>query len=237
MKKSWIILFSVLLLMSFVIAAETPSAGIGGEDVEEIQGVIGNYSPLDESGEVDLDKYKPFITRAEFRIAGINMWLEENASWLKVVFGMVPSITWIFAFVIYFWLFFFMTLVLNGNVFNFAFSDKKLDMMFFETTWGNIVGALVFVILVVTKILLGLSLFALYSWRLLWDTVLPWGTLGIVVIVAITAVLAILFPAAATIIFKNIRAKLEEKKKDRLIKKQEEAIEIVEKIGEGTTGE
>ena len=55
------VVFSSLLflfLFSFAFALEEPSIGVGGEDAEEIQKAIDDYIPIDDSGEIDYDRYK-----------------------------------------------------------------------------------------------------------------------------------------------------------------------------------
>jgi uncharacterized membrane protein YciS (DUF1049 family) len=234
MKRKLFVLFGVLLLVSFVVALDEPSVGVGGEDVESIQGAIENYSPLDESGEVDYEKYKPFVTRAEIRIAAINEWLEENASWLKVVFGMVPSVSWLFVVNMWVWLMAFLILVLNANVFG-VFSDflaKKIDFALFEASLANVLGFVLFVMFLVLKVYYNIAVFIMHLIDVLWNYVLGIG-FAVAVIALIALILLAVFASGFLVVaFRTLKVKLEEKKKKKLMKRQEEAVEVVEKVGE-----
>ena len=158
MKKIGVLFIFLLLglsLFSFVSAEDEtpPSAGVGDEDVEKIQGAVDDYVPIDDSGEFNSSKFTPQISKAEERIKEINQWLSDNASWLAVVFGMVPEISWLFAINSWSLLFFFTLLVLNGNIFGIGLEilNKKIDLGFFETSWANILGLAIFILLDITK--------------------------------------------------------------------------------------
>ena len=174
MKKIWIGLI-FLLAISLVVALDEPSVVTGEEDVEKIEGIIEDYSPLDDSGSVDIGKYRPIVTKAEMRIDKINLWLEENATWLKVVFGMVPSITWLFAINLFLLLFSFIMLF---RFFGLMISEKKIDLMFFEITWGNILGIIAFATLLFTKMFAKLAILSgrLVATRV--DGSSPWAVIG-----------------------------------------------------------
>ena len=92
---------TIVLMMFFVSAQDSPSIAVGGEDVEDIQGAIDDYSPLDDSGEVDLDKYKPFKSKAEERIEKINEYVGPIT---KVLWGVELSLSWIFIFSFIVWI-------------------------------------------------------------------------------------------------------------------------------------
>jgi hypothetical protein len=206
----------------FVLAQDEPSVPGGVEDAEKIQGAIDEYSPFDESGDVNFSSYKPFKTKAEERIDAINLWLEENAAWLKVLFGMVPSISWVFAFNVYLLLFFFVNLVLHGNVFDLAISSKKFDLIFFEATWGHMLGLAIFLIMDLTKIIANLATFGYKSWVIIWNWILPAGV-WLAVIVAIAAGIGFIFllifvPKVLSAIYK----KIEDRKKKAAA--EEEAV-------------
>jgi len=233
--KRVLVLLLVISMFVFVVAMDEPSTGIGGEDVENIQGAIDNYTPLDESGKVNLSKYKPFKTKAEERIDAINLWLEENASWLKIVFGMVPSITWLFAFNLYLLLFFFLMLVLNGDVFGLGIFDKKLDLILFEGTWGNIVGAVIFVILDVTKLIANLATFAYNSWYVIWNYVLPWGIVVAVIIAILLVIIFVVLLIYAPHVLVMIKKKMEAGKEKKAAAKEAVNRKVLEKTVEGIT--
>ena len=97
-----IILFFLFSLISFVPAQDEPTTPVGDEDIEKIQRAV-DYIPLDpETGGVDEEKLQLGKSKAEERIDAINAWLDENASWLRLVFGMVPEISWLFGINLYF---------------------------------------------------------------------------------------------------------------------------------------
>lgn len=207
MRKVLVMLL-VMLFCGFVVAQGEPGVPGGVEDAEKIQGAIDKYSPFDESGDVNFSSYKPFKTKAEERIDAINLWLEENAPWLKTFFGMVPSISWLFAFNFYLFLFFFVNLVLHGNVFDLAISSKKFDLIFFEATWGHVFGLAVFLFMLLSKIIVNLATFSYKSWAIIWNWILPAGV-WLAVIVAIVAGIGFVFllifmPRVLSAIYKKV---------------------------------
>lgn len=161
MKKCLIVLFSVLVLTSFVVAADVPSAAVGEEDVEELQGIIDQL-PFDEGGEANFSRYKPFVTRAEERIDAINLWLDSNAGWMRYLFQMRPQVSLLFALNIYFILLFFLIMFLNAKgLWFFIESENK----------ARVFGLAVFVIFAVIGLYAGLAYlvnnFFLYIWYIL----------------------------------------------------------------------
>jgi len=225
MNNRFYVLFGVLLIVSMfvcVVALEDPSVGTGGEDVEQIKGLIGNYSPLDESGDVNFSKYQPFKSKAEERIEKINLWLKDNASWLKIVFGMVPEISWLFAINIYILLFFLVSIVFNGkSMWGFLeVLNKKIDLVFFETSWASIFGLGVFIVLLVTKFFTNVLARPAYAfWALVYEYV--FSTWGIVIAIIILVVIAVVFilllvyaPGVLIILKKKMDARKEAKAKE-----------------------
>ncbi len=101
MKKIIIIGLLFLLLFSFVVAQDEPSVEVGGEDVEKIQSAIDDYVPIDETGEIDFDKYKPFRTKADERIKKINKYVGPIT---KVLWGVELSLSWVFIFSFILWI-------------------------------------------------------------------------------------------------------------------------------------
>jgi len=99
MKKIWILLL-VVLFCGIVLGAE-PDAGVGAEDVEKIEGLIGNYSPLDDDGDVNFSKYVPFKSRAEGRIAQINEYVGPVT---RVLWGVELTMSWVFVFAFVIWI-------------------------------------------------------------------------------------------------------------------------------------
>ena len=234
-----LVLLLIVSMFGLVVAEDMPDAGFGagGEDVENIKGAIEDYSPLDESGELDVGKYRPFVSKAEMRIAGMNMWLEENASWLKIVFGMVPSISWLFAINFYILLFFIVTLILNGDAtFSFLiFLDKKIDIGIGEVIWAQIFGFVIFAILLVTKVFANLAILLFGLIDVFWNKVLPWGMAAAVVAMIVVGVVFVLLLMFAPQILLAIRKRLDERKKRKAAEKEAVNREVLEKVVEGAT--
>ena len=238
MNKIVIGLGIFLFLFSFVVAQDEPSVEVGSEDVEKIQKAIDNYVPIDETGEVNFDKYKPFRTKADERIDAINLWLEENASWLKVVFGMVPSITLLFAINFYVLLFFIVTLILNANA-TFGlleFLGQKIDLIFFEASWANLFGFAIFVVLLVTKVFVKLSNIFYGLWDIVWNYILPWGFAIAIIIGIAVGVVFIFLLISAPHVLATIGKKFEERKRKKAMEKEAINREVLEKVVDGVTG-
>jgi len=101
MKKLGVLLILILIFTIMFVAAEEQNASVGAEDAEKVQGLIENYSPLDESGKVDFEKYKPFKTKTDERIEKINKYIGPitNTLW-----GTELSLSWIFIFSFVMWI-------------------------------------------------------------------------------------------------------------------------------------
>ena len=229
----------VISMMFFVTAIEVPDIGIGGADVEDIQGVVDDYSPIDEGGDIDLDKYKPFKSKAEERIDNINLWLEENASWLDAVLGMVPALSWLFAINFLIILYALVILVFNVDALLRFFSvlGKKIDLMFFETHWANIFGFGVFVMLLVTKVYVLLAEFLEGLLMTFWNYILPAGVTIAVILVILLFVGGIAGVVFCRKILTAIGQKIIEWEKKKEAKKEGNNREALEKIVKGATGE
>ena len=126
-RKIGVIILLALLVVSFglVVAEElNVPGGADGSGVDRVNQLQGNFSPVGDDGKLNLSKYKPFKSKAEERIENINLWIKDNASWLSVVFGMVPEVSFYFAVALFVWLFGFMTLILNSSrVFYFRLAE------------------------------------------------------------------------------------------------------------------
>jgi len=97
------VLVLLLIVSMFMVgaASDTPDAGVGAADVEGIKGAIEDFSPLDESGEVDVEKYKPFQDNATKRIEAINEYVGPVTN---VLFGVELSLSWVFIFAFIMWI-------------------------------------------------------------------------------------------------------------------------------------
>jgi len=99
MKKSALLILVLLMISFFSFASaelEDPTVSEFQQDAQQIQDIVEQV-PITEEGEFDESKLNLTKSKAEERIDKINLWLEENASWLKVLFGMVPEVSWLFA--------------------------------------------------------------------------------------------------------------------------------------------
>lgn len=163
----------VLAFIFFVsiVISQTVSDDQTDEQYERIQNLTEKI-PLDESGEIDEERinksYVFLSSKAEERINKINEWLEENASWLRFFFRMIPELSWLF-----FWNLYFIILALTYLVFN-----ARATWFFIESeTMGRVFGIALFFILLLTNVFLSLAHFIVNAIYLFLTYVLPWGTI------------------------------------------------------------
>lgn len=212
MKKALVFVFISLLLFSLVLAQDEPSlyGDVGSEDVEKIQGVVENYTPINDEGDFDPSKLDPVKSKAEERIDSINSWLENNSPWLKVVFGMVPQISWLFACVLYAWLFLIVNLVFNTTLFGIILDENK----------SRFLGGALFVVLILTGVVyyIGLLIFKLLSffWSYLLPTSIISAIIGIVALVIVFIALFYFAPQLLFTIFNFISKNKEKREKEQV---------------------
>jgi hypothetical protein len=238
MRRVVLFLFLFLFLMAGVLIAGEPEAGIGSEDVEKIEGAVDKL-PFDETGEINFGKYSPFITKAEERVAKINLWLEDNGSWLKIVFGMVPSLTWFFAVNLYIWLFLLVFLFINADsTFSWVpfFSEEKMDFMFFQLTWARISGLISFGVIVVLKATVGLANIIVGLYDIFWNYVFPAG-------LAIAVIFAVLFWGSFLVsipivmrVVAAIKLKIDKRRKEREADKESLNRQALDTLVQGALG-
>ena len=233
------ILCLVLVLFGLIfVSAIEPGEVVGGEEAEKIQGAIKDLPINPETGEPDFDKYKPFWTKANERIAKVNLWLEENASWLKVVFGIVPSVTWLFAVNLYLWLFFLVLLALNADV-TFGsipiFGEDKMDFGLFYTSWAQLFGLAVFAVIVVLKWVAILAGLILGLFDVVWNYVLPMGFAFAVIAAVLLGIGGLAGIPIALQIIGMIRLKMKERREAKAAAKQALNREVLDKVVEGIT--
>ena len=99
MKKVLVLLLLVVLICGVVLAAE-PDAGVSSEDVEKIEGAIDNL-PFDDDGDVNFSKYEPFRSKAEERVAAINVYVGPVT---RVLWGVELTMSWVFVFAFVVWI-------------------------------------------------------------------------------------------------------------------------------------
>ena len=171
MKKSLVIVALFILAMSFIIALENPEDDIGEEDVEKIEGFVDDI-PIDpNTGEFDWGRFNSLATKAEVRINVINVWIDENMSWMRFVFRMTPAISFKFVLNIYFMLLFLVILVLNGS-FMFSFlaegKERYIGAAVYVALWivnvyVNLAGFTIDLIIVIFGLIAGLGIFAVIA--------------------------------------------------------------------------
>lgn len=233
-----VVLLVLLFGLMFVSAVE-PSAGIDGDDMAAIEGVVEQL-PFDESGKGDFGKYDPFVTKAELRITEINLWLEDNASWLKVVFGMVPSLTWLFVANLYVWLFFVVVFILNADA-TFSWlpflNRKSMDWVFFEMSWARLFGIVLFSIIIGLKSTVSFATLIVGLADILWNYVLPWGiAIAIIALVIFGVGVGAAIPIFLRIVT-AIKYTLDERRKRKADTQESLNREVLEKVVEGVTGD
>lgn len=219
MKRGIVLFLGILLILNLVVVYadllnpnptdENPAGG----DVEAIQNLT-NQIPIDsETGGVDKGKINDFKSKAEYRIDAINLWLENNASWLKIVFGMVPEISWLFTINFFIILFFLTSLVLNGDTL----------WTFLSESTAKLFGLVVFIILLVTKAFFALARVANETW---------FGTQWYSYVLRIIAIIALIVMAAA---WASSRRKAKEKSdKEKEATNREALGALVKGVKEGS---
>ena len=217
MKKIGVLIVVLLLsvfFVNFIHAQDEPSSdvNVGEEDMEKIQGAIDKIPIDDETGGIDKEKLNLTKSKAEERIDAINLWLEDNASWLKVVFGMVPEISWVFVIVLYFWLLFFVNLVLNGNIWGIIISNK---------TYAKSLGFGIFIVLVVTKIMYYIGLGAYNLADTFWNKILPYGIVFAVIVMIIFAIVLVVLAIYAPGVLLVLKKKLDDWREKKAKEEQE----------------
>lgn len=225
-KRVFVLGMFLLLLSSFALAADEPNlyGDVGGEDAEKIGGVIENYTPINDDGEFDPNKFKPLKSKAELRIEAINQWLAENASWLSIVFGMTPELSWTFAMNLYLMILFLSILVFHGDAIFVFLDDNRARLM----------GGAVYIVLWITKTFIWLTAFSLGLIDIIWNKILPIGfwvaVVGMIIIVGLLIALAIFAPELLVTLGRIIAANKEKRAKEKTDLEREELHAEVEAI-------
>ncbi len=217
MKKEIAII--MILIMSFVFFVSAQSSqnlsSIPG-DAQQVQKAIKTYSPLNDSGKVDFEKYQPFKTGADKRIDNINLWIAQNTPWLRFIFGMIPKISVLFAIDLYLILFFLLSLVIN-NIFKSVISEGK----------ARIIGAGLFIIILAIKLPFGISGAIVHIFDVF---ILPFGMFAIIVAVVIFVLLLIYAPEVLFVIEKVIEKKMEDRAKNETATNRQVLSNVVKEI-------
>lgn len=232
MKRGIVILIvAILLLNLFIVSADSsylnpnPSDNTPGSgDVNTIQNAT-NQIPIEDNGTINTSGFVGWTSKAELRIKAINQWLVDNASWLKVVFGMVPEISWLFAINIYMILLGIVVLVLNADAFVVEWiKNKNLARLF---------GAIVLVIGMMLKYTVFAANIILKLIQINWAIIKVGGTIAIIIAVIVIVVLAIFAPAVLVKLLAMLRQWQEARKKKQEEEKTEVAQKVTQKIAEG----
>lgn len=129
---------SIILLTIFILLTSISLTSIMAQDMTELEQNAEKIKknidklPLDEQGNIDQTKLVSYKSAAEQRIAKINSWLDKNAKWLNVIFGMKPAISWVF-FLNLFMIICFLVFIRNSLNFS-TFSDTTCIAIAFILT-------------------------------------------------------------------------------------------------------
>jgi len=189
LNKGFCLLLGFILVFSLIgfVVAEGPSTGINKRDVDKIQGAMNNI-PLDNSGKIE---YRPFRTKMEQRIGKINIWLDENVSWMKFLFHMKPKLSWLFIFNLYFILLFLTILVFNAEALWFFIEEKSHSIIF---------GLAVFVVFMVAGLYVGLANLSKSLVEYIFDVFIPSNIwLGVILLVVFFILFVFAYPVIGTI--------------------------------------
>ncbi len=189
MKRVGLLLLFLLAINFFSFAYAEPEAPIDSGDIEKLEGAIDKL-PFDEQGKIDEIKLEGVLgfgkSKAEGRIDEINIWLDENASWLKFFFRMKPQISWIFFLNIYFILLFSVIFGFNGEKLWLFIEDKNMARLF---------GFVVLLVGLMASLYVFLAAGLFHILVILITQILPatlmWATIAIIVITIILVLLAI----------------------------------------------
>lgn len=174
-----------------VVEDNKPTTSVTEKDVEKLQGIIGQL-PFEESGETNFSKYKPFVSKAEERIDGINTWLDDNAGWMRYIFYMRPQVSILFTLNVYFILLFLLVLVLNAEGLWFFIETESRARIF---------GGAVFVVFAAAGLYVGLAHVANNFISYVWEVLVPtgfWMAMIAMVILLVVAIFA--FPVIGSLI-------------------------------------
>jgi len=218
MKRGLILIVFLLVFSLFYIASTGMAVDVNNlqdtaKDLEEVTDSVGNAvdNPKQEFDRV-LNK-----TKAEERIDSINLWLEENAYWLKFIFRMQPEISWLFYFNIYYIFFFIIVLILNSNILN----------SFMSSSTAKLVGFGVFIVLLLTNVIFNMAKFTAEKVQFIVD----YGWIGIILLIVVMVIILRFFPNLMIIIAKYF----DERKKRLRERRVEEDQETLKEFTKSAT--
>lgn len=223
--KKFLIIVGMLLILNFVIVAtNTPNISVSNKDINTINKTVAAL-PINDAGNFEPGKLAPFKTKADERINSINQWLDDNVSWMRFIFNMKPQISFLFVINLYFILFFFTILVINSRKLWFFIEAPVISAFF---------GLAVFVILLVSKLYIGLAKIV-YLWGDYLITVLfpSYILLSIVLGLATIILILISLPLVEkliSLIYEYTEAKEKFKEKSKIVANSESINKFVDQI-------
>jgi hypothetical protein len=239
----------LISMLSFVVGVDTPvlpgdsseepdATDASNEPVndaeqtqQQIDGALDNI-PFDlETGEFDVSAVDGIKLKSQERLDKINSWLENNVSWLKPIFRMTPSLSWLFFVNVYIMLFFLTVLVFNASDF-FFYITNKVGLYF--------LGLALFVILSVTSVYLHMAQFVVNLFDLIINVIIPYGVVAFVISAVVLGIAMFFFPQLALLlaripamIFKGNEISKVVKAGEKEIEKLKDEREVAESFNEG----
>jgi hypothetical protein len=214
--------FVLLILLSyaanvFAITSSDITDNVLGERVGQIGRAVDSL-PIDNN-KIDIERIKNYnilaLTGQEKRLEDINLWIESNAIWLESVFGMAPSLTWLFA--VNFWLFiclFVYLCLMADTTFGVVSSigNEKVNFGLFGISFNQVVGFVIFAGLIRFGVLIVCSNIIYNAIYVLWNYILPYGIIVQIICLICFGSGAFYFIPLGLKILKNISVKRDKKR-------------------------
>jgi hypothetical protein len=221
MKRIVCLIFLSCLFYTFVIGSPAILDSDFGAGAKQIQDTV-NSLPVSANG-IDIKEIKNYnilgLTKAEERIGHINYWLENNAVWLKVVFGMVPSLTWLFAVNLWLWITGFVYLFLKADAISgiiTSLGNKQIDSGLFSMSWNRIFGLIIFFVgFVFSKLIVYVANFVYDYLYILLHYILPYGIIVQIICLICFGSGAFYFISLGSKILDNIAARQGQKREQK----------------------
>ena len=105
---------------------------------------------------------------------------------------------------------------------------KKIDLILFEVTLRNILGFVILVLLLISKVFVSLAVFLTNLIDVFWNYILPWGLVIAIIIAILVGVVFISLPVYASQVLKGIKKWAAERKEKRAQDKQDINREVLD---------
>ena len=189
MRKGLSYLFVFMIILNCIIVVSQPAVS-GDKQYEELQENIDKI-PLDDSGDFDREKFNTtaYWARSGFEknIDAVNLWLAENASWLKFIFRTMPEISLLFFLNFYIIIIAFTYIILNA--------DEMWEILFDEKNTAQIFGVGVFAILFFLNAYVYLAELIVKFLTFFWNYIIPVGFwVSIILFIILLIALIVAFP-------------------------------------------